>query len=166
MQSDAAKAAPLIWALAQRGPISSSDDYYQITTDRRKLDVGAVHKFLSQSYWSPNVSFAVVERAIENSLCFSVLSSTDEQVGFARVVTDKATFAYLCDLYILESHRGRGLSKKLLKAIQDHEALQDLRWFLLATRDAHSLYEKFGFRELSSPSRLMEFCEKDNGDAA
>lgn len=98
---------------------------------------------------------AVVERAVENSLAFGILLGR-EQVGFARVVTDKATFAYLADVYVLEAHRGKGLSKRLLEAIQAHEELQGLRRFLLATKDAHSLYAQFGFKELANPSRMME----------
>ncbi len=137
---------------------------YEITTEKQRFDVGAVHAFLTRSYWSPGISLEVVERAIANSLCFGVLTARDEHVGFARVVTDQATFAYLCDLYILESHRGQGLSKRLLETIQKHDKLQEIRWFLLATCDAHTLYEKFGFRTVASPSKIMEFrgnCEVD-----
>src|SRR5438034_3767089 len=128
---------------------------YTITTDRRRLDVAAIHAFLTSSYWSPGVPLAVVERAILNSLPFGLLHG-ERQVGFARVVTDKATFAYLADVYVLEAHRGKGLSKWLLEAIQGHEELQGLRRFMLATKDAHSLYAQFGFKELANPSRMME----------
>ena len=130
-------------------------DHYTITTDKRQLDLNAIHAFLSQTYWSPGVPKAVVERAIENSLAFGVFKGS-EQVGFARVVTDKATFAYLADVYVLEAHRGKGLSKRLLEEIQAHEELQGLRRFLLATKDAHGLYAQFGFKELANPSRMME----------
>ena len=130
-------------------------DQYTITTDKRQLDLNAIHAFLSQTYWSPGVPKAVVERAIENSLAFGVFEG-NEQVGFARVVTDKATFAYLADVYVLEAHRGKGLSKRLLEEIQAHEELQGLRRFLLATKDAHGLYAQFGFKELGNPSRMME----------
>ena len=130
-------------------------DQYTITTDKRQLDLNAIHAFLSQTYWSAGVPMAVVERAIENSLAFGVFKGS-EQVGFARVVTDKATFAYLADVYVLEAHRGKGLSKRLLEEIQAHEELQGLRRFLLATKDAHGLYAQFGFKELANPSRMME----------
>ena len=128
---------------------------YTITTDPHRLDIAAIHAFLSRSYWSPGVSMQVVERAIANSLAFGILRG-DEQVGFGRVVTDKATFAYLADVYVLEAHRGKGLAKRLLESIQAHDDLQGLRRFLLATRDAHGLYAQFGFRELAHPSRMME----------
>ena len=125
------------------------------STDKRRFDLVAIHAFLSQTYWSPGISMAVVERAVENSLAFGVLHG-QEQVGFARVVTDKATFAYLADVYILEAHRGKGLSRRLLEVIQAHDDLQGLRRFLLATKDAHGLYARFGFKELANPSRMME----------
>lgn len=128
---------------------------YTITTDKRRFDLVAIHAFLSQTYWSPGIPIGVVARAIENSLAFGVLLG-QEQVGFARVVTDKATFAYLADVYILEAHRGKGLSKRLLEAIQAHDELQGLRRFLLTTKDAHGLYARFGFKELANPSRMME----------
>jgi GNAT superfamily N-acetyltransferase len=128
---------------------------YTITTDKRRLDLKAIHAFLSQTYWSPGVPMAVVDKSIENSLAFGILRG-EEQVGFARVVTDKATFAYLADVYVLGAHRGKGLSKRLLEEILAHEALQGLRRFLLATKDAHGLYAQFGFKELANPSRMME----------
>jgi GNAT superfamily N-acetyltransferase len=128
---------------------------YTITTDKGRLDLVAIHAFLSQAYWSPGVPMPVVERSIENSLAFGILRG-EEQVGFARVVTDKATFAYLADVYVLEAHRGRGLSRWLLEVIQSHAELQGLRRFLLATKDAHGLYARFGFKELTNPSRMME----------
>jgi len=128
---------------------------YTITTDKTRLDLNAIHAFLSQTYWSPQVPLAVITKAIENSLAFGILRD-QEQVGFARVVTDKATFAYLADVYVLEAHRGKGLSKRLLQEILAHEELQGLRRFLLATKDAHGLYAQFGFKELANPSRMME----------
>jgi len=128
---------------------------YTITTDARRFDLVAIHAFLSQSYWSPGVPLNVVEKAVANSLAFGILLG-EEQVGFARVVTDKATFAYLADVYVVEAHRGKGLSKRLLEAILAHHDLRGLRRFLLATRDAHSLYAQFGFTALSNPSHMME----------
>jgi GNAT superfamily N-acetyltransferase len=130
-------------------------DAYEITCDKARLDIGAIHDFLSQSYWSPGIPRSTVERAIENSLCFGVMLR-EEQVGFARVVTDGATFAYLADVYVLQPHRGKGLARRLMEEVLGHPELQGLRRFLLATRDAHALYSKFGFRPLARPERIME----------
>lgn len=140
--------------------IDIGDSEYTITTDRSRLDVTAIHAYLTRSYWSPGIPKAVVERAIANSLCFGILLGA-EQIGFARVVTDRATFAYLADVYVLEEHRGRGLAQQLLRTIMAHEDLQGLRRFMLGTRDAHSLYEEFGFRPLGNPSRMMEIVKRD-----
>ena len=128
---------------------------YEITCDRTRLDIGAIHDFLSQAYWSAGIPRAVVERAIENSLCFGVFHD-EQQVGFAREITDKATFAYLADVYIVSEHRGKGLSRRLVQEIIEHPDLQGLRRILLATRDAHGLYAKFGFKPLAAPDRIME----------
>ena len=128
---------------------------YTISTDRNQLNIVAIHSYLTRSYWSPGVSFEIVERAIANSLPFGLFHD-DEQVGFARVVSDQATFAYLADVYVLEAHRGKGLSKWLMEIIQADARLQGLRRMLLATKDAHELYRRFGFTELANPSRLME----------
>lgn len=133
---------------------------YAVSTDPRRLDIDVIHGFLVQSYWSPGVPRAVVERAIAHSLCFGVYHHT-AQVGFARVITDRATFAYLADLFILEAHRDIGLSKRLMQRIRAHPDLQGLRRFMLATRDAHGLYHRFGFRELAHPARLMEILDPD-----
>lgn len=128
---------------------------YEITCDATRFDISAIHGFLSQAYWCTGVPRAVVERAIDNSLCFGVFYHA-QQVGFARVVTDKATFAYLADVYILPEHRGKGLSLRLLETVVRHADLQGLRRVLLATRDAHALYAKFGFKPLAAPDRIME----------
>ena len=133
---------------------------YTITTDSHAQDLEAIHGFLTRSYWSPGVPIEIVERAIANSLCFGLFCGKD-QVGFARVITDKATFAYLADVYVLESHRGQRLSKWLLEVIQGHEDLQGLRRFMLATRDAHGLYAQFGFTALANPSRMMEIVDAE-----
>jgi GNAT superfamily N-acetyltransferase len=133
---------------------------YTIVTDPRRLDVAAIHAYLSQSYWSPGIPFQVVERAIANSLSFGLFQG-QKQVGLARVVTDKATFAYLADVYILDDHRGQGLSKWLIESVLAHEELQGLRRFLLATRDAHGLYQRFGFMELAKPSSMMEIRNRN-----
>lgn len=133
---------------------------YELTSDASRFDVGAIHAFLSTSYWSPGIPRSVVERAIANSLCFGILSA-GKQVGFARVVTDRATFAYLADVYVLEEHRGRGLARRLMEAVVGHPDLQGLRRMLLATRDAHALYAKFGFKPLAAPERIMEVHRPD-----
>src|SRR5262245_50020555 len=128
---------------------------YELTSDVSRFDVAAIHAFLSRSYWSTGIPRSVVEQAIANSVCFGVLAGK-QQVGFARVVTDKATFAYLADVYVLEEHRGKGLARRMLEAVFAHPELQGLRRVLLVTRDAHALYAKFGFTPLAKPDRLME----------
>src|SRR5262249_16940030 len=135
--------------------LGASMTAYEITCDTARLDIGAIRGFLSESYWSRGIPRAVVERAIANSLCFGVLHH-GQQVGFARVVTDRATFAYLADVYILPEHRGKGLSRRLMEQVIEHPDLQGLRRMLLATRDAHALYAKFGFKPLAAPERIME----------
>ncbi|MEC5218461.1 GNAT superfamily N-acetyltransferase [Actimicrobium sp. GrIS 1.19] len=135
-------------------------DAYELSSDQHRIDVAVVHAFLAQSYWSPGIPHAIVARAIANSLCFGVYCD-GQQVGFARVITDKATFAYLSDVFILEPHRGKGLSKWLVEFILQHEALQGLRRFMLVTKDAHSLYEGFGFAAPANPPRVMEILKPD-----
>ena len=126
-----------------------------ISFDPDRFDVEATHAFLSQSYWAAGIPLAVLRKAIANSLCVAAFDG-EAQVGFARVVTDRATFAYLADVYVLESHRGRGLSRRLVAALLEHPELQGLRRLMLVTRDAHGLYGKFGFTPLAHPSRVME----------
>src|ERR1700736_6608636 len=134
---------------------------YEISTDTHRLDVEVIHKFLAEeSYWSPGIPRSIVERAIENSLCFGVYHHAT-QIGFARIVTDKSTFALLADLFILEAHRGKGLSKWLMRCVVEHEELQGLRRLLLLTSDAHGLYRQFGFEALGNPSRFMEVLRQD-----
>ncbi len=133
---------------------------YDISTDPSRLQLDAIHAWLAGSYWSPGVPRDVVARAIAHSMCFGIYLG-EAQVGFARVVTDRATFAYLADVYVLEEHRGHGLSKRLVATIQAHPELQGLRRFLLATRDAHGLYAQFGFRPLAAPDRMMEIHDPD-----
>jgi len=133
---------------------------YEITTDRGRLDLGAVHAFLASSYWSPGIPRATFERAAANSLCFGVLAD-DRTIGFARVITDRATFGYLADVYILEAHRGKGLARRLMAEIRAHPDLQGLRRMLLVTRDAHDLYRKYGFGPLGTPERMMECHDPD-----
>jgi GNAT superfamily N-acetyltransferase len=129
---------------------------YEISTDPTRLDLEAVQAYLARSYWSPGIPREVVERAAANSLCFGLYHDKEGQVGFARVVTDRATFAYLADVYVLEAHRGKGLSKWLMTTIVEHTELQGLRRFMLATKDAHGLYAQFGFAPLANPARMME----------
>ena len=133
---------------------------YEISTDPARLDVDAIHAFLTQSYWSPGIPRATVARAIANSLCFGVFWQ-GQQVGFARMVTDRTTFAYLCDVYVLETHRGHGLAKQLMDRVMKHPDLQGLRRMMLATRDAHGLYAQFGFTALGAPDRIMELLKPD-----
>ena len=128
---------------------------YRISTNKDEMDIKSIHSYLTSCYWSRGVSENIIQLAIDNSLCFGVFQQK-EQVGFARLITDYATFAYLADVYILEKHKGKGLSKWMLKEIMEYPQLQGLRRIVLATRDAHSLYEKFGFKELSSPETFME----------
>jgi GNAT superfamily N-acetyltransferase len=132
---------------------------YRISTDKTHLDVAVIHQFLSrESYWAQGVPRDIVERSIANSLSFGVYeaeSGGGAQVGFARVITDYATFAYLCDVFILSAHRGQGLSKWLMEVIVAHPDLQGLRRFLLFTRDAHSLYARYGFTPLHHPQNAL-----------
>jgi len=129
---------------------------YRITHDLAEMDVDAIHAFISQSYWSKGIPKAILEKAINNSLCFGVFDSEQNQIGFARTITDLATYAYLADVYILDGHRGKGLSKWLMEEILSHPDLQGLRRVSLATLDAHGLYEKYGFTALSKPEVFME----------
>lgn len=127
---------------------------FMISTDKSKLDLSIIYGFLTKSYWATNVPMEIVKKSIENSLCFGVYDS-GKQVGFARVISDYATFAYLADVFILPENRGNGLSKFLMQTIKTHPELQNLRRWMLATRDAHTLYEKFGFTRLVDPNPIM-----------
>lgn len=142
-----------------------------ISTDTSLLDIDVIYTFLSTCYWSPEIARERVERAIRNSMCFGVYDtdlprntdpSKPSQVGFARVITDRATYAYLCDVFILESHRGRGASKLLMRTIVEHPELQGLRRFCLMTRDAHALYSRFGFGPTPDPTRYMERLDRES----
>ena len=135
-------------------------DSYTISTDPARLDRDAIHRFLVGSYWASGIPRAIVDRSIERSMPFGIFDG-DRQVGFARVITDHATFAYLADVYVLESHRGRGLALWLTEVIRSHPELQGLRRWLLATRDAHALYRKAGFREPDDPRRYMEITNRE-----
>lgn len=129
---------------------------YVISTDKNRLDVLLIHDFLSRTaYWAQGRTLDVVKRSLENSLNFGLFQG-NKQIGFARVVTDYATFAWLADVFILDEHRGRGLGKWLIEVINAHPQLQGLRRWVLATRDAHDLYRQFGFNELIQPGSYME----------
>ena len=131
-------------------------DEYTISTDRDRLDLDRIHRFLStEAYWSPGVAREVVERSIENSICFGVYAPGGEQVGFARVVTDRATFAWLADVYVESAHRGHGLGKRLVTQVLEYPNLQGLRRWMLGTADAHELYRGFGFDGLQDVRRFM-----------
>ena len=133
---------------------------FLISTDRSKLDVEVIHRFLTRSYWAEGIPLETVTRAIENSLCFGVYNG-NEQAGFARVVSDFATYAYLADVFILEPYRERGLGKELIASVMAHPELQGLRRWSLGTRDAHGLYAQFGFTALENPSRMMEIADQE-----
>jgi GNAT superfamily N-acetyltransferase len=126
-----------------------------VTTDQARLDLTAIHEFLSGSYWAKGIPREVMERSIHHSICFGALDG-DRQVGFARVITDRATFAYVADVFVVDSHRGRGIGKRIMACITSHPELQNLRLWTLFTRDAHGLYRQHGFREARYPDRLME----------
>jgi GNAT superfamily N-acetyltransferase len=128
---------------------------YTVTTDPARVDLAVVHGYLAGSYWAKDIPLEVVRRSIEHSLNFSVYHGA-EQVGFARVITDYATFGYVGDVFVLEAHRGRGLSKWVMELIVAHPKLQGFRRWVLLTRDAHGLYRQFGFTPIAAPDRYME----------
>ncbi|WP_462180090.1 GNAT family N-acetyltransferase [Pseudoalteromonas gelatinilytica] len=129
---------------------------YKISTDKTDLDFEVIYGFISKSYWASGIPRHTLETAISNSFCFGVYDSHDYQIGFARLITDKATFAYLADVFIVESHRGKGLSKWLVESIVSHPELQGLRRMVLATRDAHGLYAQYGFLPIEYPEMFMQ----------
>ena len=130
-------------------------DEYLLSTDKSKIDVELVHRFLSHSYWAESIPLEIVQKSIDQSLCFGMYRN-DKLIGFARVISDFATFAYLADVFILPGERGQGLSKWLIGTIMDHPQLQGLRRFTLATKDAHGLYAQFGFTPFDKPERWMQ----------
>ncbi|MEP6993179.1 MAG: GNAT family N-acetyltransferase [Acidobacteriota bacterium] len=134
-------------------------DEYCISTDRDRLDHAEIHAFLGSSYWAAGIPRAVLDRSIQNSLPFGVYDGP-RQVGFARVITDYATFAYVADVFVLPTHRGKGLAKWLMEVIRAHPDLHGLRRWMLVTRDAQDLYRKTGFRELEAPARYMEIVDR------
>jgi GNAT superfamily N-acetyltransferase len=133
---------------------SNNATKYEISTERNRFDIALIHNFLRSSYWAKDIPRTIVEKSIENSLCFGAFFE-GRQVGFGRVVTDYATFAYVGDVFVVAEHRRRGVSKVLMDAILKHPELQGLRRILLATRDAHGLYSQFGFKALTNPADFM-----------
>jgi N-acetylglutamate synthase-like GNAT family acetyltransferase len=128
---------------------------YMISDDKNLLDLSFIHEFLTKSYWSLGIQDSIVKKSIENSLTFGVFEG-NKQIGFAKMITDRATFAYLADVFIVNEYCGKGLGKWLMECIMSHPDLQGLRRMMLATRDAHSLYSKFGFTALTQAERFME----------
>jgi len=134
---------------------------YRVSDDRAALDRAAVHRFLAEdSYWAANIPRSVIDKAIDHSLCFGLYRG-QAQLGFARVVTDRATFGYLCDVFVEKAHRGAGLGKWLVESLLSHPDLQGLRRLCLMTRDAHELYAPHGFRPLPDPARYLEIHNPD-----
>ena len=137
------------------------DAEFEISTDPTRLDIDVIHGFLEKSYWAKGRRRSVVERSIRNSMCFGVYHS-GRQVAFARVVSDRAVFACLMDVFVIPEFRGRGIAKGLMRSVLAHPELQNLRVFLLATRDAHSLYTQFGFAPLAMPERWLAIQDADS----
>lgn len=135
-------------------------DGFLISTDPARIDIEAVHNFLTNSYWAAGVPIDVVRRSIEHAMCFGIYKD-DKQAGFARVITDYATFAYIGDVFVLDEHRGLGLSKWLMRVILGHPDLRGFRVWVLVTRDAHGLYSQFGFTPLQNPNGWMEIRDSD-----
>ena len=143
---------------------TAEKDGFIISTDKHKLDIISIHQYLSkEAYWCKNVPLEIVKRSIENSVCFGIYDNNKQylpackQVGFARVITDKATFGYLADVFIINDYRGRGLSKWMMQCIMSDPELQGFRSWLLGTKDAHGLYSQFGFKPLEHPERFMRY---------
>ena len=134
---------------------------YKISSATDDMDLSVIHGYISRSYWAKNIPLITMEKAIRNSLCFGVFTDSGEQIAFARMVTDSATFAYLTDVFVLDEHRGKGISKLLMKNIIEHPNLQGIRRMALATSDAHGLYKKFGFKALNNPESFMELHQPD-----
>jgi GNAT superfamily N-acetyltransferase len=141
--------------------VESRRGEFLISTDPARLDLDVIHGFLTNCYWSKGVPREMVARANEHSLCFGVYDGSGAQVGFARVISDFATVAYVGDVFVLDAHRGRGLGKGLMECIMVHPALQNLRRWILTTRDAHGLYSQVGFTPVKFPERYMELHRAD-----
>lgn len=135
-------------------------DRFTISTDKNLLDLDVIYGFISTSYWANGIPRSVVEKSVQNSLCFGLYDDM-KQIGFARAVTDFATFAYMADVFIIKEYQGQGLGKLLVDYIVNYPEFKNLRRFMLATRDAHSLYEKFGFKPLNNPQNYMSIHKPD-----
>ena len=139
-------------------------DKFIISTDKSKLNTRIIHKYLSkESYWAKGRRLETVQRSIDNSLCFGVYDKDKNLVGFGRVVTDHAVFAYILDVFILKEHRGKGLGKRLIEHMMNFPTLQHLRRWQLVTADAHKLYERYGFKRIAEPEKQMEKIGKERG---
>lgn len=136
-------------------PLEHRHGPYLISDDPARLDATAIHAYLTRSYWSENIPLETVQRALHGSLCIGAYTEAGGQVGLVRIISDHATYAYLCDVYVLEEHRGHGLSKAMLALTLRHPKLQGLRSWSLRTRDAHSLYTRFGFKSLEHPESYL-----------
>jgi GNAT superfamily N-acetyltransferase len=134
---------------------------YTICDDPARLDLRAIHAYLNRAYWSAGIPFEIVERAVRSSLCIGAYDRAGAQVGLVRLISDYATFCYVCDVYVLEEHRGQGLSKAMLGMAMEHPMLQGLRRWSLVTADAHGLYRHFGFQAVAQPERHMERLQPD-----
>jgi GNAT superfamily N-acetyltransferase len=134
---------------------------YTISDDATRLDLSAIHAYLTRAYWSLGIPLEIVRRAVRSSLCIGAYDAAGTQVGLVRVISDYATFCYVCDVYVLEGHRGHGLSKAMFAMLMDHPKLQGLRRWSLVTADAHGLYEQFGFSPVAQPERHMERLDPD-----
>jgi ribosomal protein S18 acetylase RimI-like enzyme len=136
--------------------LSRTVDSYTVSDDPARLDLQAMHAYLQRAYWSEQIPYEVLERAVRGSLCIGAYAPTGAQVGLARFISDYATFCYVCDVYVLEEHRGRGLSKAMMAMATEHPKLQGLRRWVLVTQDAHGLYRQFGFTQVALIERYME----------
>lgn len=134
---------------------------YTISDDPTRLDLRAIHAYLTRAYWSAGIPLEVVRRAVQSSLSVGAYDAAGAQVGLVRVISDYATFCYVCDVYVLEEHRGHGLSKAMLAMVMEHPKLRGLRRWSLVTADAHGLYSQFGFKPVAQPERHMERLEPD-----
>lgn len=134
---------------------------FKISTNNKDFDFEVIYKFISQSYWAAGIPRKTLEKAVSNSFCFGIFDEDKNQVGFARLITDKATFAYLADVFIVKSHQGKGLGRWLIKTIISHPEIHGLRRIMLATRDAHDLYSKYGFKPIEKPEMLMQIWEPE-----
>jgi GNAT superfamily N-acetyltransferase len=152
---------PFTQAASPNTIVEHRRDEFLVSTDLARLDLDVIHGFLTNCYWAKGVPREVVARSIEHALCFGVYDGSGAQVGFARVISDFATIAYVGDVFVLDTYRGRGLGKWLMECITQHSALQGLRRWILTTRDAHALYAQVGFKPVKFPERYMELHDPD-----